>query len=291
MRNWFQFFKERTPFASYILITMGPALSGYALNSERSYGDLLLAFIGFFLFFLVLRMMDEYKDYDKDVLAHPGRPLPRGLIALPEFKLGITVGMISLIAFDFFLLFMGYTCSFFLYSLVIVHLWMMYKEFYVAEWINARPLLYAVTHQLILVTLCLFCISIYRSHYGPGEAISFSLLDWVYSFSVLFAFFSYEVCRKLDTGAHPVLKTYLSVYGIDGVLKIVSTLLVLHLSAISFLFKGQLNQFFFFIPIAALFICLVLLKAKKLKFKSVELMATLNLLVFLYSGIFYVISN
>lgn len=287
MRNWLTFFKERTPIASYLLITFGPATSGYALASNPNALSLLLAFVGFFLFFLVLRMMDEYKDYDKDVLAHPKRPLPRGLIPLPQFKTGITVGMISLIAFDLLLLLSGYKNSFYLYSLVIIHLWLMYKEFYVAEWINARPLLYAITHQLILVTLCLYCISVYR----PNDLLAFSQLDIIYSLSVLFAFFSYEVCRKLDPGAHPVLKTYLSVYGIDGVIKIVSTLLVLHVCAIRFLFQGNAYQYFFYLPILLLFLSLVALKSKKLKFKLVESLATLNLLIFLYSGILYVITN
>jgi 4-hydroxybenzoate polyprenyltransferase len=287
MRNWIIFFKERTPIASYLLITMGPATSGYALAHNRNYLSLFLAFIGFFLFFLVLRMMDEYKDYDKDVLAHPKRPLPRGLIALPEFKMGITIGLLALIGFDFLLLLAGYVNSFYLYSLVIVHLWLMYKEFYVAEWINARPILYAVTHQLILVTLCLYCISVYRNL----EPLSFTRIDLVYSFSVLFAFFSYEVCRKLDPAAHPVLKTYLSVYGLNGVIKIMTTLLVLHLCAIHFLFQNNFNQYYFVIPIVLLFASLVALSAKKIKFKMVESMATLNLIVFLYSGIFYVISN
>ncbi|MDD4972933.1 MAG: hypothetical protein PHY93_01205 [Bacteriovorax sp.] len=287
MRNWMIFFKERTPIASYLLITMGPATSGYALANNRNYLSLCLAFIGFFLFFLLLRMMDEYKDYDKDVLAHPKRPLPRGLIPLPEFKMGITIGLFTLIGFDFVLLLAGYVNSFYLYSLVIVHLWLMYKEFYVAKWINARPLLYAVTHQLILVTLCLYCISVYRNL----EPLIFTRIDLVYSLSVLFAFFSYEVCRKLDPAAHPVLKTYLSVYGIDGVIKIVTTLLVLHLCAIRFLFQDNYNQYFFYIPIILLFASLMALSGKMIKFKIVESLATLNLLVFLYSGILYVITN
>ncbi|MFA6238457.1 MAG: hypothetical protein WC635_14080 [Bacteriovorax sp.] len=286
MRNWLTFFRERTPLASYLLITFGPALSGYALADSPKYVSLTLAFTGFFLFFLVLRMMDEYKDYDKDVLAHPGRPLPRGLIPLSQFKMAISLGMIVLILFNILLLICGFKISFYLYSLVIIHLWLMYKEFYIAEWINARPILYAVTHQLILVTLCLYCISIYYR----SEFTGFKLIDFAYSYSVLFAFFSYEVCRKLDPKAHPVLKTYLSVYGIGGVLKIVSTLLVLHVCMIRFLFLNNNNQYYFYIPIALLFGSLVALSAQKIKFKMVELMATLNLLVFLYSGILYVIA-
>ena len=40
-------------------------------------------FIGvslFLIFITELRFMDELKDYEKDKIAHPDRPLPRGLV-------------------------------------------------------------------------------------------------------------------------------------------------------------------------------------------------------------------
>jgi 4-hydroxybenzoate polyprenyltransferase len=287
MKNWILFFKERTPILSYLLLSLGPAASANAL-SDHSFGfSLFLAFFGFFLFLVVLRMMDEYKDFDKDVLAHPKRPLPRGLIQREQFKKGIDLGLFLMVVFDFFLLAIGLKNSFYLYSLILLHLWLMYKEFYVAEWINARPLLYAITHQLILVTICLYCLSVYRL----SHTFTFSRMDLIFSFSVLFAFFCYEVCRKLDPKAHPVLKTYLSVYGINGVIQIVSTLLLMHVIAIRFLFQENVHQYFFYIPLFLLMLSLFLLKAKKIKFKIVEMVATLNLLVFLYSGILYVIAS
>jgi hypothetical protein len=285
MSNWIKFFKERSPFASYLLITMGPALSGYFLAGKINSASILISFIGFFLLFMVLRMMDEYKDYDKDVLAYPQRPLPRGLIPLPQFRKAITIGLCLLASFDILLLVKGHILAFYLYTSVIIHLWLMYKEFYCAEWINKKPLFYAFTHQTILITLCLFSIS----NFNPS-GFSFTLMDWVYSLSVFFAFFSYEVCRKLNPAAHPVLKTYLYTYGIKGVLKIVTTFLVLLIATISYLFQGSLNQLYFYLPIFALFGCLVALSQDKISFKIVELVATINLLIFLYSGIFYVIA-
>lgn len=283
MEKWLQFFKERTPIASYLLITMGPVASGYFLTEAPRAHSAIWAFAGFFLFFLVLRMMDEYKDFEKDVLAHPGRPLPRGLIALPEFNKGIGIGVGLMIAFNGLLFLNGMKCAGSLYALVVVHLWLMYKEFYLGEWLNNHPILYAVTHQLILVTLCLFCLSTYR----VDETYHFSRLDWIYSLSVLFAFFSYEVCRKLDPEAHPVLKTYRYVYGLMGVLRIVGTLVLLHLLSIRLLFGQNPKQFIFFATPVLLILSIMALSQDKLKFKMVELVSTLNLLVFLYSGIFY----
>lgn len=283
MEKWLQFFKERTPVASYLLITFGPVASGYYLTEAPRAHSPLLSFLGFFLFFIVLRMMDEYKDFEKDVLAHPARPLPRGLIPLPEFNKAIGIGVGLMIAFNAFLFFNGMKCSATLYALVVVHLWLMYKEFYMGEWLNNHPILYALTHQLILVTLCLFCISTYR----VDGTYHFTRLEWIYSFSVLFAFFSYEVCRKLDPEAHPVLKTYRYVYGLMGVLRIVGTLVLLHLLSIRLLFGQNPKQFIFFATPVLLILSIMALSQDKLKFKIVELMATVNLLVFLYSGILY----
>ncbi len=287
MEKWLTFFKERTPLVSYVLITMGPAMAGYFLAKEKSLFPMLLSFLGFFLFFLVLRMMDEFKDYEKDVLAHPRRPLPRGLIPLPEFKAGITIGIFALLVFNVYLVFTGYPYSAIFYAAIIIHLRLMYKEFYVAEWINARPILYAITHQLILVTICLFALSTYRVH----DQTPFDVRDWVYALSVLFSFFSYEVCRKLDPKAHPVLKTYLSIYEMKGVIKIVGTLAILHIIALAVLFKTDYHQIFFDLPIILLMSGLFALNSGKLKFKKVELLATLNLLIFLYSGIYYATIN
>ncbi len=286
MEKWIEFFKERTPVASYILMTSGPVASGFFLSTTARAHTPLYSFLGFFLFFLVLRMMDEYKDFDKDVLAHPQRPLPRGLIPLPEFHKGIMIGVGLMIALDVFLLFTGMKCASFLYALVIVHLWLMYKEFYVASWLNEHPILYALTHQLILISLCLFCVSSYRE---DGTYI-FTKTDWIYSFSVLFAFFCYEVCRKLDPVSHPVLKTYRYVYGLTGVLRIVGTLVIMHLLAIHFLFNENNNQYFFFVTPLLLIGSTMALSLNWLKFKVVEQIATLNLLLFLYSGIFYALS-
>lgn len=286
MKKWLQFFKERTPFLSYLLITMGPVSSGYVLSTHPSLFSLLLAFVGYFLFFLILRMMDEYKDYAKDIHAHPMRPLPRGLIPLTQFNNAINVGVCLMLAFDLILFALGYHHSFLLYSLIILHLWLMYKEFYLGEWLNERPLLYAVTHQLILVTLSFYCMSTHRNN----EPLHFTTMDWVYSCSVLFAFFSYEVCRKLDPDAHPLLKTYRFIYGMNGVLKIVGVLAILHMGAIHWLFRENPIQYFYFIPIIILMTALFALKGKKIGFKIVEHLATLNLLIFLYSGILYALT-
>ncbi|NJC74039.1 hypothetical protein HC031_30640 [Planosporangium thailandense] len=48
-------------------------------------GDL-AAFTGFWAFFLMLRVIDDHKDYARDVAAYPGRALQRGDVTLDQLK-------------------------------------------------------------------------------------------------------------------------------------------------------------------------------------------------------------
>jgi 4-hydroxybenzoate polyprenyltransferase len=286
MNKWSVFFKERAPVASYIIMCLGPTLSSIYLNQKNFDLKILFSFFGLFIFFNVLRMMDEYKDYHKDVIAHPTRPLPRGLIDLKEFKIGINLGLIIMLVFNLSLFFVGLKLSFFLYSLVVIHLWLMYKEFYIGDWLNQYPIIYAITHQLILISLMLFSLSTIRN-----QSLAFHTIDWVFSLSVLFSFFTYEVCRKLDPNAHELLKTYRHIYGLGGVLLIVSVLLSLHFLTLVYFYQKNLIQIILEALLILIFSLLVFLKFNKIKFKIVEGVATLNLIIFLYSGIIYAITN
>ena len=286
MNKWSVFFKERAPVASYIIMCLGPTLSSIYLNQKNFDLKILFSFFGLFIFFNVLRMMDEYKDYHKDVIAHPTRPLPRGLIDLKEFKIGINLGLIIMLVFNLSLFFVGLKLSFFLYSLVVIHLWFMYKEFYIGDWLNQYPIFYAITHQLILISLMLFSLSTIRN-----QSQAFHTIDWVFSLSVLFSFFTYEVCRKLDPNAHELLKTYRHIYGLGGVLLIVSVLLSLHFLTLVYFYQKNLIQIILEALLILIFSLLVFLKFNKIKFKIVEGVATLNLIIFLYSGIIYAITN
>jgi hypothetical protein len=80
-------------------------------------------------------------------------------------------------------------------------------------------------------------------------------------------------------------------YGLNGVIAIVSVLLSLHLSTLIYFYKTSSFQLILESVLILIFFLLVLLKKNKIKFKLVEGIATLNLILFLYSGIFYALSN
>jgi len=87
MRNWLTFVKERFPLPVYLTVCGGFAFSGlFLFDSAFSRLCLAISCCGLGLFFFQLRLMDEIKDYDKDAVAHPRRPLPRGLIGLNQAR-------------------------------------------------------------------------------------------------------------------------------------------------------------------------------------------------------------
>ena len=83
-RRWWIYQRERFPiFAHGLLIAVFSfsAISFSQLLRGRlqlpPIETMLVAFISAFLFFLQLRIADEFKDYKEDLLYRPYRPLPR----------------------------------------------------------------------------------------------------------------------------------------------------------------------------------------------------------------------
>lgn len=126
-----------------------PRLTGGVIGSS-----LIILFV-----FFHLRVFDEIKDFRKDVTIHPERPLPRGLITVAEAGkvaavfiaaeclLGLAMGMHVLIA----------VCLVIAYSLL------MYREFFVADWLRPRLATYAFTHTAIS---CWMSLVIYSAATG-----------------------------------------------------------------------------------------------------------------------------
>ncbi len=271
MGAWLTYFKERFPILVYVLLVGGMAASGTRLAGVPVIGlPFWASFLGLMLFFAVLRLMDEYKDYEKDLVAHPERPLPRGLLQKDTVGRVINGSVLFMVAFGLLLSPLSPAASG-LYLLITGYLWLMFKEFYVGSWLGNRPLLYAVTHQIILLPLCALPVAA-----SGGDVVGRGFL---YGLLVLGAFFSYEVCRKLDAKANPILGYYRTLYGSTGCLAIVGICSVISVWAAAFLGVVVLTM-----PCSALLILSFLFLLVD-KHKAVEGVASLSLLVHIWSVI------
>jgi 4-hydroxybenzoate polyprenyltransferase len=159
------------------------------------------------LFLAQIRLMDEYKDFEKDKIAHPDRPLPRGLFTHQEFGSWIFRFNVAMVIWSVVIGFLLNPVSGILFGIGTIYLYLMFKEFYLGEWLVKRPMLYAITHQLIIFPMGAFVYSCYHAQVLTNpSAFWFCLL-------LIGTFFGFEVGRKLDPSAHPILKTYLVQYG------------------------------------------------------------------------------
>ncbi len=215
MKRWWQYQKERFP-----LLAHGPLIFVFSLSAV-SYSSLLrgnialpsfsvglTAFITCLLFFLQLRIADEFKDYDDDLAYRPYRPVPRGLIKLKE--LGYLVPVTLLIQAGLALWLKPQLLWFLL--LVWFYWGLMWREFFVTKWLKAHPLVYLGSHMLIMPLIDLYASACDWLVGGAGHPRA--ALGW---FLVL-SFFNgivVEVGRKLraPTDEEKGVETYTALYG------------------------------------------------------------------------------
>lgn len=137
------------------LLQPGPVTLGW-----RAIAAMIVVLLTFFL----LRILDEFKDYARDVIAHPNRIVSRGIMPLSELRVmgWVVAGALLLLNLP-----MGIT-TIASYLLVIIYALLMYKEFFVGEWLNKHIVLYALTHQVITPLLCVYVFMLSATHAGAG---------------------------------------------------------------------------------------------------------------------------
>jgi hypothetical protein len=154
---------------------------------------------------LILRILDEHKDYQSDLIAHPKRVLQSGVVSLSDLRrLGLVFGLSCLtVVAVYFLKIEVLISGFFLVTWIVL----MTAEFFIKNWISKRLLIYSLSHLLLSPLLIYFCATLVGTQYN--QYLVFMML---LSF---FAAFSYEVARKskgLDE-QNPHELNYVGVYG------------------------------------------------------------------------------
>ncbi|HVO82860.1 MAG TPA: UbiA family prenyltransferase, partial [Syntrophobacteria bacterium] len=151
--RWWIYQRERFPVVVHGML-IAALCAGVLLFSAKARGNPDLpglrtcaaAFVSVFLFFLQLRIADEFKDYQDDLKYRPYRPVPRGLVRLSELgRLGLASAAVQL----------GLALWLnprMILPLVLVWAYMvlMSKEFFVATWLKSHPLAYLASHMVIM---------------------------------------------------------------------------------------------------------------------------------------------
>jgi acyl-CoA synthetase (AMP-forming)/AMP-acid ligase II/4-hydroxybenzoate polyprenyltransferase len=205
--KWMTYLKERSPLPALLGLSAIAAISSLAFRSEFNLGLFIAGIIFNTLIFIQLRLGDEVKDFEKDKIVNPTRPLPRGLLSPTQVAKAMNVVVVLLVLASISIAKVYTVEGGILLGLSTLFGWLMYHEFFVGEKLNKSPILYALTHQVIVFFI-----------YGwVGSSFDKTLLQepifqgWL--LANFGASFSYEICRKLNPSAHKMAQTYAQHYG------------------------------------------------------------------------------
>jgi 4-hydroxybenzoate polyprenyltransferase len=153
LRRWWIYQRERFPVLAHGILILAFSSSAVCFSAllrgatePPSLMSVAVAYGTAFLFFLQLRIADEFKDFEEDSRFRPYRAVPRGLISLRELGvLGVIAAVIQLV--------LGLLLDpsiVLLLAVAWVYLALMSNEFFVGEWLKKHPVPYLVSHMVII---------------------------------------------------------------------------------------------------------------------------------------------
>ncbi len=125
-------------------------------------------------FFLLLRIADEFKDFDDDCRFRPYRAVPRGLVSLKE--LAIVAGVVILVI----IIINSIVMPVMLIAVLVVffYLALMTKEFFIPVWLKKHPFLYMISHMIIMPVIDFYATGLdwINGHAIPSEGLCLFLV-------------------------------------------------------------------------------------------------------------------
>jgi len=97
-------------------------------------------------FFLLLRIADEFKDFEEDNRFRPYRAVPRGLVSLKELRIVAWCLILFVIIINSLIMPVMLIPLF----VVLLYLGLMTREFFIASWLKRHPFVYMLSHMFIM---------------------------------------------------------------------------------------------------------------------------------------------
>ncbi len=245
-------------------------------------------FLGTWIVFsvlIILRILDEHKDYESDLVAHPERLLQKKILSLLDLrKVALFFLTTSLV-----LVFVFYRKATVYTSLLGLIFWgfLMTKEFFVKKWLSERLFLYSISHLLISPALIYFCATLVGSENNKNI--------YLMMLTSFFSAFSYEVARKIKGTDEENINemNYVNAYGIiNPLILFVCVSVFALLASIQMVQLTNLNLIFYMIGFVYCIAAAILFYKKPVKkFRKLNeaAAATVGLIAFLVplSKLFY----
>jgi len=216
VRTWWTYQRERFPVIAHGILIASFSFCAVSLSRQLrgqegwpQWPQLIVAFGTCFTFFLQLRIADEFKDFDEDARYRPYRPVQRGLVTL--YQLGVLFAAGAILQLGLAL------CQSLKLVILLAITWAylaaMSKEFFVGTWLRKKPLLYMVSHMVIMPLVDLYATSTdWRTAGGrPPRGLIFFLL------ASYFNGLAIEIGRKIRSpdDEEKGVGTYSRIWGMD----------------------------------------------------------------------------
>lgn len=154
VERWIVLVRERFKPTVYIpMILLFTGANGiYLVTAEHlpwNWGRFGIVFILLLSFFLRMRVFDEIKDYETDLVINPHRPLARGVASFRQVKRGLFV-------FSVLELVLAWNLGFWPFVMHVIAMYysvMMFEEFFLGDHLRPHLTSYAVTHTFVSVLL------------------------------------------------------------------------------------------------------------------------------------------
>lgn len=217
-KRWVVYQRERFPLAAHAPLVAAFSASAVCFSTVvrgviavPPLSALAVAFVTSLLFFLQLRIADEFKDFADDSRFRPYRAVPRGLVSLRELAVvGAGAALVQLA--------IGVWLDRSIVALLVlawVYLALMTREFFAPRWLKAHPVIYMVSHMLILPLVDLYATA--TDWWVAGLRRPPHGLLWFLAVSYLNGIVV-EVGRKTRAPAdeEPGVETYSALWGLRG---------------------------------------------------------------------------
>lgn len=281
LKKWYTYQKERFPLLAYGTYIFAIVFGTYCITTSHTaqfkfeWKYIIAMFCVALLQFLMVRIIDEFKDYEEDCKFRPYRPVPRGLITLKELKVLFIICALLQICITAFINIYGIIFLF----IVWIFFFIMSKSFFIKK-ILEKHILLEVTFDELLMPILVLYLSVLR----VGNLTSLLTLNNYYLFLGMTYVISWivEIARKIrcKEAEEKGVKTYTAVFGIKGAIFILFVLqLLLFTLQTVILGKARIMITIVLFAIVSVINLLFVIKQNKAFSKLVELSA--NVYVFM----------
>lgn len=194
VRNIAAYFKERFPPVNMMLfailfLTVHAVATYFSQDETNPTAKIIIGIIAAISFFFRLRVFDEIKDYQIDVINHSQRVLQSGKVTIQQ--LIIISALLSMVEIGWSI-WCG-TATLFCWILAVGYSILMRYEFFIGYFLKTRLFVYASTHMLVMPLIILWIWSAFYK--GELHHKAFYLLAAL----SLFGGFSFEIARKIHS--------------------------------------------------------------------------------------------